>query len=76
MDTSVVYKIIAKQMGIDESELTEATTFEDIDADSLDVFQIIMEIEEKFDMEFDSDEADNLKTLGDLLGYMKNVLEK
>jgi len=76
MDTSVVYKIIAKQMGIDESELTEATTFEDIEADSLDVFQIIMEIEEKFDMEFDSDEADNLKTLGDLLGYMKNVLEK
>ena len=43
MDTSVVYKIIAKQMGIDESELTEATTFEDIEADSLDVFQIIME---------------------------------
>ncbi|MBQ2678660.1 MAG: acyl carrier protein [Firmicutes bacterium] len=76
MDTSVVYKIIAKQMGIDESELTEATTFEDIEADSLDVFQIIMEIEEEFDMEFDSDEADNLKTLGDLLGYLKNVLEK
>ena len=76
MDTSVVYKIIATQMGIDESELTEATTFEDIEADSLDVFQIIMEIEEEFDMEFDSDEADNLKTLGDLLGYLKNVLEK
>ena len=76
MDTSVVYKIIATQMGIDESELTEATTFEDIEADSLDVFQIIMEIEEEFDMEFDSDEADNLKTLGDLLEYLKNALEK
>lgn len=76
MDTSVVYKIIANQMGMDESELTETTTFEDIEADSLDIFQIIMEIEEEFDMEFDSDEADNLKTLGDLLDYLKNVLEK
>lgn len=76
MDTSVVYDIIAKQLSIDPSQLTEDTTFEDINADSLDVFQIIMEIEETFDMEFDSDDADNLKTLGDLLGYLKNVLEK
>lgn len=76
MDTSVVYKIIADQMGMDASELTEDLTFDDINADSLDIFQIIMEIEEVFDIEFDSDETDNLKTLGDLLGYLKNILEK
>ena len=76
MDTSVVYKIIADQMGMDASELTEDLTFDDINADSLDVFQIIMEIEEVFDMEFDGDETDNLKTLGDLLNYLNNTLEK
>ena len=74
MDTSVVYKIIADQMGMDASELTEDLTFDDINADSLDVFQIIMEIEEVFDMEFDGDETDNLKTLGDLLNYLNNTL--
>ena len=52
------------------------TTFEDLGADSLDLFQIITELEDAFDMEFANDDAENIKTVGDAVEYVKNATNK
>lgn len=76
MDTSKVIEIIAEQLGISEQAVTEESSFSDLGADSLDLFQIISAFEEEFDMEFDNEEAEKIKTVGDAIEYMKTALEK
>ena len=75
MDESVVMSVIAEQMNISADVLTQDTVFADLGADSLDLFQIISALEEAFDMEFENDEAEKIKTIGDAMTYIKNVLE-
>lgn len=75
MDESVVMNVIAEQMNISADLLTQDTVFADLGADSLDLFQIISALEEAFDMEFENDEAEKIKTIGDAVTYIKNVLE-
>ncbi|KAF5061367.1 acyl carrier protein [Anaerotignum sp.] len=75
MDESVVMNVIAEQMNIAPETLTPDTVFADLGADSLDLFQIISALEEAFDMEFESDEAEKIKSIGDAIAYIKNVLE-
>ncbi|MCQ4936812.1 acyl carrier protein [Anaerotignum propionicum] len=75
MDESVVMNVIAEQMNISADTLTPDTVFADLGADSLDLFQIISALEEAFDMEFENDEAEKIKTIGDAIAYIKNVLE-
>ncbi len=75
MDESVVMNVIAEQMNISVDVLTPDTVFADLGADSLDLFQIISALEEAFDMEFENDEAEKIKTIGDAITYIKNVLE-
>lgn len=75
MDESVVMNVIAEQMNISANTLTPDTVFADLGADSLDLFQIISALEEAFDMEFENDEAEKIKTIGDAIAYIKNVLE-
>ncbi len=75
MDESVVMNVIAEQMNISADTLTPETVFADLGADSLDLFQIISALEEAFDMEFENDEAEKIKTIGDAIAYIKNVLE-
>ena len=72
MDETVVMQIIADQL----HSLREETSFADIGADSLDVFQIISALEEAYDIEFENDEAENMKTIGDALDYIRRVVEK
>jgi len=69
-----IKKIIAEQMNIDESTITGATLFEDLGADSLDIFQIITELEEVYETEFDATEADKIKSVGDAVDYVKKAL--
>lgn len=76
MDSSVIVKIIADQLDLDENDITMDTTFDDLGADSLDLFQIISALEEEFDMEFDGDDAEDIKTVGDAVEYIKNMLEQ
>ena len=67
-----VKAIIANQLGIDEAEVQLTTDFEnDLKADSLDVFQIISEIEEELDITIDTDQ--NLKTVQDLVNYIDSL---
>ncbi len=75
MDKSQVIAIIAEQLGISENEITEETVFADLGADSLDLFQIISSLEEEFDIEFDNDEVEKIKTVGDAIEYVKNAVE-
>ena len=67
-----VKEVIVDQLGIEESEVTLTTDFEnDLKADSLDVFQIISEIEDELDITIDTDQ--NLKTVEDLVKYIESL---
>ncbi|MFV0556420.1 MAG: acyl carrier protein [Lactovum sp.] len=64
-----VQDIIADELDKSKDEITLDTSFEALDADSLDVFQIINDIEDEFDVEVDTDQ--DLKTVGDLVSYVE-----
>ena len=64
-----VQAIIVEELGKDAEEVTLTTTFEDLDADSLDLFQVISEIEDAFDIQIDTEEG--LTTVGDLVAYVE-----
>lgn len=67
-----VKQIISEQFNISEDELTLYTSFaDDLNADSLDVFQIIMAIEEEFEIEISNEDAEKVSTVGDLVEYIK-----
>ena len=67
--------IIADVLNVDENEITMETTFvDDLGADSLAVFQIIMGIEEEFDIEIDQEEAEKIVSVGDAVEEIKNAL--
>ena len=68
-------KIIAEVLNVDEEEISMDTTFvDDLGADSLDIFQIIMGIEEEFDIEIANEEAENIVTVSDAVEKIKNAL--
>lgn len=67
-----VQEIIVEELGKDAEEVTLTTTFDELDADSLDVFQVISEIEDAFDIQIESEEG--LNTVGDLVSYVESKL--
>ncbi len=75
MDKSQVIAIIAEQLGISESEIKEETVFADLGADSLDLFQIISALEEEFNIEFENEDVEKIKTVGDAVEYVKAIVE-
>lgn len=75
MEQEIIIKIISEQLGIPESQLDETTVFADLGADSLDLFQIISALEEEFDIEFEAESAEKIKTVGDAIEYIRNILE-
>ncbi|MBE5869163.1 MAG: acyl carrier protein [Lachnospiraceae bacterium] len=69
-----VREVIAEQLGLDAVEITEDTSFkDDLGADSLDLFELIMAFEEEYDMEIPTEDLENLSTVGDLIEYMKSI---
>ena len=75
MEFEKLKKIIAGGLNVDEEEITMETTFvDDLGADSLDVFQIIMGLEEEFDIEIPNEEAEKIVTVGDAVEQIKNAL--
>ncbi|MBR1444443.1 MAG: acyl carrier protein [Firmicutes bacterium] len=77
MEFDKVKEIIAEQMSISEDEITMETSFaDDLGADSLDLFQIISELEESFEIEFANEDAEKIKTVGDAVEYIKNAKNK
>lgn len=74
MELEKIRKIIAEQMNLAPESITEQTSFaDDLGADSLDIFQIISELEEEFGMEFSSDAAERIKTVGDAIEYIRSM---
>ena len=65
-----IREIICEQLGIEKEEVKLETTFEELDADSLDVFQIVIELEEKYGIEIE--EAESLKTIKDAVEYVES----
>ena len=66
-------EIIADQLGVSEDEVTlEASFKEDLDADSLDLFELVMALEEEYDVEIPSDDLAELNTVGDGINYLKD----
>ena len=75
MEFKKLCSIIVDVLGVDESDIDMDTTFiDDLGADSLDVAQIIMGIEEEYDVTVDSDVASNVTTVGQALELIKNAI--
>jgi len=65
-------EIVAEQLNADVNSITEATSFkEDLEADSLDLFELVMALEEKYDVEIPAEELETLLTVGDVYNYLK-----
>lgn len=69
--------IIVEQLDVEEDAVTmEASITEDLAADSLDVVDLVMSIEESFDVEIPDEEVENIKTVGDIVKYIENKVEE
>ena len=75
MEFEKLQQIIAEVLSVDAGEITMDTTFvDDLGADSLDVFQIIMGIEEEFDIEIPNEKAEKIVSVGDAAEAIKNAV--
>ena len=75
MELEMLRKVIAEVLNVDQAEITMDTTFvDDLGADSLDVFQIIMGIEEELDIEVNVEEAEKTVTVGDAVELIKKTV--
>ena len=71
MDTmKKIKEIISRQTDIDEDNLTKDTTMEEITSDSLDIVEMLMDIEETFDVDISDEDAKKLTTIGELCNYI------
>ena len=70
-----VKAIIVEKLGVDASEVTETASFtNDLGADSLDIVELIMDFEKKFDVEIDENDADKIATVGDAIKYIEQIV--
>lgn len=77
MEFEKLKKIIVDVLNVDENEITMDTTFiDDLGADSLDVFQIIMGLEEEFDIEIPNEQAEKIVTVGDTVEQIKAAMNE
>ena len=75
MELDKLKKIIADVLNVDENEIKPATKFvDDLGADSLDVFQIIMGIEEEFDIEIETEDAESIVTVSDAIEKINQAI--
>jgi acyl carrier protein len=76
-DTKAVVKILIEQLGIEESQVTpEARIIEDLNADSLDVMEILMAVEEQFKLSIPDDVSERVSTVGELIELLQEMLEQ
>jgi len=71
-----VIEIISEQMGADKSEINRDTSFiNDLNADSLDTVELVMEFEDEFDMSIPDEEAEKIQTVGAAIDYIINIAQ-
>ena len=72
-----VIEIVAEQMGVDKSEITRETSFvNDLNADSLDTVELVMEFEDEFELSIPDEEAEKIQTVGQAIDYIKENADK
>jgi len=72
-----VIDIISEQMGTDKGEITRETSFvNDLNADSLDTVELVMEFEDEFDMSIPDEEAEKIQTVGAAIDYVAKVIRE
>ncbi len=70
-----VRKIIAERLNLNEDEVTLDATFEDLGADSLDIMDLVMELEQEFDIEIPDEDTEKIRTVGDTVNYIQSRLQ-
>ena len=70
-----VVQIVSEQMSVDKGEIARGTSFvNDLNADSLDTVELVMELEDEFDLTIPDDDAEKLKTVGEAIEYIQKHL--
>jgi acyl carrier protein len=73
---SKVIEIVSEQMGVDKAEVTRETSFiNDLNADSLDTVELVMEFEDEFDMSIPDEEAEKIQTVGAAIDYILTIVK-
>ncbi len=76
MDLNKIKEVVAEQLGVEVADLTLETSLkDDLNADSLDLFQIIMSLEEEFGIEIPTEDTENIGTIGDIEKYLNSKNE-
>ncbi len=71
-----IVEIVSEQMGVDKSEITRDTSFiNDLNADSLDTVELVMEFEDEFDMSIPDEEAEKIQTVGAAIDYIVQIVK-
>ena len=71
-----VTDLIVEQLGVSKEEaVANASFIDDLGADSLDIVELVMTLEETFDIEIPDDDAEKMQTIGDAIGYLKERIE-
>ena len=71
-----VIEIVSEQMGVDKAEITRETSFiNDLNADSLDTVELVMEFEDEFDMSIPDEEAEKIQTVGAAIDYIDQIMK-
>ena len=77
MDFNKIKEVVAEQLGVEITELTQETSLKnDLNADSLDLFQIIMSLEEEFGIEIPTEDTEAIQTIGDIENYLTKKSEE
>ncbi|MBM4105052.1 MAG: acyl carrier protein [Phycisphaerae bacterium] len=72
-----VIDIVAEQMGVDKSEITRETSFQtDLNADSLDIVELVMEFEDEFETNIPDDQAEKIQNIGQAIDFIKANMNK
>jgi acyl carrier protein len=72
-----VIEIVSEQMGVDKAEVTPETSFiNDLNADSLDTVELVMEFEDEFDMSIPDEEAEKIQTVGAAIDYITKIMKE
>ena len=72
-----VIKVVSEQLGVDEEKITDNTSFiNDLGADSLDIVEMVMELEDEFDVKIPEDAAEKIQTVGDAIAFIESEQAK